>query len=347
MKQEIFADELNRRIEQLVAGEQVEHEPQSGSLLSIAAELIALPNPDFKVRLRADLLEETEAAQTYYQDAHFQRTDGTALLGGILPTLDGTRSGIFPADHRSFLVSFASHAALVLLIASGIFVGVGPTLRNPPLTAELMFPVNGHGGGGSGDRSVVPATRGTPPKFTDQQVTPPAIIVRNLDPKLAVQPTVVGPPEIKLPQSNQIGDLMSSNTVQPSNGSGSGGAAGNGLGTGLGNGVGIGVGPGSDRSTGGGVFSPGHGITAPRTIYDPEPEYSEEARKLKQQGTVVLSLVVDPQGRAGDIHLVRSLGMSLDEKAIEAVKKWKFEPGKKDGLPGAMQVNVEVNFHLY
>src|SRR6266700_3781366 len=347
MKQDTFADELNRRVEQLLAGVQVENETEWESLLSIGEEVSALPNPEFKMRLKADLLEETEATCANFPGAHVQQTEGAALLAGLLPTLQGKQSGIFPADHRSFLVSFASHAALVLLIASGIFVGVGPSLRKSPLTSELMFPVDGHGGGGSGDRSVAPATKGTPPKFSDQQVTPPAIVVRNLDPKLPFQPTVVGPPDIRLPQSNQIGDLMSSNIVLPSNGSGGGGAAGNGLGTGLGSGTGIGVGPGSDRSTGGGVFSPGRGIIAPRTIYDPEPEYSEEARKLKQQGTVVLSLIVDPQGRARDIHLVRSLGMGLDERAIEAVKKWKFEPGKKDGLPIRVQVNVEVNFRLY
>ena len=347
MKQEISADELNRRVEELLAGVHVEHEPEWSPLLTIAAEVTTLPNPEFKSRLKADLLEETESAQRHYQDAQFRQTEGAELLAGFLPTLGGKQSVIFPADHRSFLVSFASHAALVLLIASGIFVGVGPVLKKPPLSSELMFPADGHGGGGSGDRSVVRATKGTAPKFSDQQITPPAIVVHNLDPKLAVQPTVVGPPDVKLPQSNQIGDLISSNIVLPSNGSGTGGGAGNGSGTGLGDGSGIGVGPGSDRGTGGGAFRPGHGITPPRTIYDPEPEYSEEARKLKQQGIVVLSLVVDPQGRARDIHLVRSLGMGLDERAIEAVKKWKFEPGRKDGLPVAVQVNVEVNFRLF
>ncbi len=347
MKQETFADELNRRIELLLAGVRVERESEWNSLLAIAAEVTTLPNTEFKGRLKADLLEETEVAQAHYQHAHFQQAQGTAVLAALSPTLGGKQSGIFPADHRSFLVSFASHAALVLLIASGILVGAGPVLKKPAMTSELMFPVDGRGGGGSGDRSIIPATKGTPPKFSDQQVTPPAIVVRNLDPKLPVQPTVVGPPDIKLPQSNQIGDLMSSNTVLPSNGSGTGGAAGNGLGTGLGSETGIGVGPGSDRSSGGSVFSPGRGVIPPRTIYDPEPEYSEEARKLKQQGTVVLSLIVDPQGRARDIHLVRSLGMGLDERAIEAVKKWKFEPGKKDGLPIRVQVNVEVNFRLF
>jgi hypothetical protein len=198
MKQDTVADELDRRLEQFLAGIRIEHEPEWDALLSIAAELTTLPNPDFKIRLKADLLEEAEAAQIGYQDAQLQKTEGAALLAGLLPTLHGKQSGLFPADHRSFLVSLASHAALVLLIASGIFVGVGPRLKKPPLTSALTFPVEGYGGGGSGDRSVIPAMKGTPPKFTDQQVTPPAIVVRNLYPKLRFQPTVVGPPDIKL-----------------------------------------------------------------------------------------------------------------------------------------------------
>ncbi|HET8825195.1 MAG TPA: energy transducer TonB [Terriglobales bacterium] len=82
-------------------------------------------------------------------------------------------------------------------------------------------------------------------------------------------------------------------------------------------------------------------------MYDPEPEYSEEARKIKQQGMVVLSVVVDQQGRPRNIHIARSLGLGLDEKAIDAVKRWKFTPGTKDGIPVAVQVNVEVSFRLY
>jgi TonB family protein len=88
-------------------------------------------------------------------------------------------------------------------------------------------------------------------------------------------------------------------------------------------------------------------VSAPRAIYNPDPEYSDEARKAKFQGNVVLSLVVDPLGHVRDIHVARSLGMGLDEKALEAVRKWKFEPGMKDGYPVAVQVNVEVNFRLY
>jgi TonB family protein len=151
---------------------------------------------------------------------------------------------------------------------------------------------------------------------------------------------------LQLPQSAHIGDLISSNVVIPSNGVGVGGGPGSGSGTGLGNGFGLGVGPGSDRGAWGGPYR-AERVIAPRAIYDPEPEYSEEARKVKHEGTVILSLVVDEQGRARDIRVARSLGMGLDEKAIEAVKKWKFAPGTKDGIPVPVQVNVEVNFRLY
>jgi protein TonB len=98
---------------------------------------------------------------------------------------------------------------------------------------------------------------------------------------------------------------------------------------------------------GGGLFRVGGGVSAPRPIYDPDPEYSEEARHAKYQGTVLLSVIVGPDGRPHDIRVQRSLGMGLDEKAIEAVRQWKFEPSMKDGHPVAVQVNVEVSFRLY
>jgi TonB family protein len=90
----------------------------------------------------------------------------------------------------------------------------------------------------------------------------------------------------------------------------------------------------------------GGGVSAPKAIYAPEAEYSEEARKVKHMGTVVLWLVVGTDGKPRDIRVLRTLGLGLDEKAIEAVKNWRFEPAKKDGKPVAVQINVEVNFHL-
>jgi len=98
---------------------------------------------------------------------------------------------------------------------------------------------------------------------------------------------------------------------------------------------------------GGGVFRVGGGVSPPRALDTPDPEYSEEARKAKYQGTCVLWLIVGPDGRPRDIKIARSLGLGLDEKAIEAVRNWKFEPAMKDGKPVAVQINVEVSFRLY
>jgi len=120
-----------------------------------------------------------------------------------------------------------------------------------------------------------------------------------------------------------------------------------GNGGGVGSGEGPGFGPGHGGGTGGGAFRVGGGVSAPKAIYSPDPEYSEEARKVKHMGTVVLWLVVGPDGKPRDIKVLRTLGLGLDEKAIEAVKNWRFDPAKKDGKPVAVQINVEVNFHLY
>jgi periplasmic protein TonB len=131
-----------------------------------------------------------------------------------------------------------------------------------------------------------------------------------------------------------------------SNGIGSGGGIGNGKGGGVGPGTGPGFGPGSGGGFGGGAYRIGGGVSAPIPIFQPEPEYSEEARKAKWQGTVMLSLVVDESGKAVGIKVTKSLGLGLDEKAIEAVQKWRFKPGTKDGKPVPVIASVEVNFRL-
>jgi TonB family protein len=94
------------------------------------------------------------------------------------------------------------------------------------------------------------------------------------------------------------------------------------------------------------VFKVGGRVSAPKVIYSPDPEYSEEARKFRHMGTVELRLVVGPDGNPRDIRVVHTLGLGLDEKTIEAVEKWRFEPAMKDGQPVAVQINVVVNFHL-
>jgi TonB family protein len=96
----------------------------------------------------------------------------------------------------------------------------------------------------------------------------------------------------------------------------------------------------------GGAYRIGGGVSAPTVIHKVEPEYSEEARQRKFQGTVILFIVVDAEGKPRDLRVIRPLGLGLDQKAIEAVEKWKFKPGMKDGKPVAVQATIEVNFRL-
>jgi TonB family protein len=103
----------------------------------------------------------------------------------------------------------------------------------------------------------------------------------------------------------------------------------------------------STKNTEGGVYRVGSGVSAPRATYTPDPEYSERARKAGYRGTCVMRMVVDANGVPQDIRVTRPLGMGLDEKAIEAVRSWRFKPAMKDGLPVAVQINVEISFRLY
>ena len=203
------------------------------------------------------------------------------------------------------------------------------------------------GGGGGGDRSPLPASKGRLPKASLRQFTPPVAVYNNLNPKLAMEPTIIAPPDVTLPQVNMsaYGDPLAK-IGPPSNGPGSGGGIGSGSGGGVGSGKGGGFGPGEGGGVGGGVYRVGGGVTAPVLLYKKEPEYSEEARKAKYQGTVLLYIEVDPSGKATNIRVQHSLGLGLDEKAIEAVRQWKFKPGYKDGKPVTVAATIEVNFRL-
>jgi protein TonB len=207
------------------------------------------------------------------------------------------------------------------------------------------------GGGGGGDHDKLPATKGRLPKFAMEQITPPAIVVRNEHPKLAVQPTVVVPPQVRVAENHMpnLGNPTAAPmpSAPPSNGIGSGGGIGSGSGGGVGIGRGPGVGTGSGGGIGGGVFKVGGGISAPQAISTPDPEYTEEARNAKTQGTCILWLIVDDQGRPRDIRVVRGLGFGLDARAVDAVRQWRFQPAMKDGHPVNVQISVEVGFKLY
>lgn len=203
------------------------------------------------------------------------------------------------------------------------------------------------GGGGGGDRSPTPPSKGKLPRLADKQFVPPMAVVHNPDPKLVMEPTLIIQPDANIPKVNmdQLGDPLAKSGIA-SNGPGSGGGIGYGPGGGVGSGRGPGYGPGSGGNMGGGVYRIGGGVSAPVPIFKPEPEYSEEARKAKFQGTVILMIVVDEHGNPRDLKVIRPLGLGLDQKAIEAVEKWRFKPGMKDGKPVPVQATVEVNFRL-
>lgn len=208
------------------------------------------------------------------------------------------------------------------------------------------------GGGGGGEHAKIFESKGHLPKVAKQQFTPPTVEIRDPKPKLAIEPTIVAPPTVKLPDNPKmpnLGNPMSARVTGPaSNGPGSGGGIGSGANNGVGSGTGPGHGPGQGGGYGGGVYQLGDlGVTAPIAKYHPEPDFSEEARKAKYQGTVVLSAIIGPDGRPRNLKVVRSLGMGLDEKALEKVRTWLFEPGKRNGQPVSVAMTFEVDFRLF
>ncbi len=273
----------------------------------------------------------------------------------ILPTLFGDGYGLYKVRKGYFLLSFllnctalgllvwvttwtASHMPEVKKVV-GLSVDISPYVLPPS-------PDRSGGGGGGGSHDIKPASKGALPKFAKTQIAPPTVLPIE-QPKLPVTPTVVVPPEIKLPQVGQLGDPMSKVIGTLSNGPGLGGGIGSGTGGGVGSGSGPGVGPGHGGGIGGGAYRVGGGVLAPKVISRVEPEFSEEARKNKYQGVVILRLIIGTDGKPHDISVQRTLGMGLDEKAIEAVKQWRFEPGTKDGQPVPVEVSMEVSFRLY
>lgn len=271
--------------------------------------------------------------------------------------------GEYDYKRRAGMGSMLVHAAMIgTLVWASVYTPKvvrkqrvsGPIVYIAPADMSQVFTPNGDdgkgGGGGGGDRDKIEASKGKLPKLSMQQLAPPAVVIRNENPKLAVEPTVVVPPGTKLPDSNipHLGDPLSNNVNGPlSNGTGSGGGIGSGSGGGVGSGDGAGVGQGHGGGYGGGVFKVGGGVSAPKPLYTPDPEYTEEARRAKYEGAVILWLIVDADGQPRDIKVMRGLDMGLEQRAIEAVRNWKFEPSKKNGVPVAVQINVEVNFRLY
>jgi TonB family protein len=282
---------------------------------------------------------------------------------------------------RGLLGSGALHAAMLaaLVIASTLGLKSEVLEQSTAKPARLVFlatkgPGGGGGGGGlrqpapppraelkgrSAMRSPVPPPRPItsrkPEPKVERPLTPPvrpAPVPRPVEPPPPVaakpepMPQVVAPivPAAADPR-NRAGVLESASEAN-SQGPGAGGGAGTGQGTGMGEGDGSGVGPGSGGGTGGGPYRPGSGITPPGLLRELKPEYTQDARRRSIEGDVVLEIVVRRDGSVGDVKILQGLGAGLDQRAVDAVRQWRFSPARRHGTPVDVVVEVALEFKL-
>ena len=157
-----------------------------------------------------------------------------------------------------------------------------------------------------------------------------------------IAPIVAAPADPR----NRVGVLEQTTAETDSHGAGKGGGTGTGTGTGLGSGDGSGVGPGSGGGTGGGPYRPGSGIEAPRLLREVRADYTEEARQRGVTGDVVLEIIVRRDGSVGDVKILQGLAAGLNDRAVQAVRQWKFAPARRQGVPVDVIVEVAVEFKL-
>jgi periplasmic protein TonB len=254
----------------------------------------------------------------------------------------------YRARRETLALSLLAQAAAVALLVyfTSFVIQRGHGIPAPiPRFNELPLIFSGTNGGGGGGLEKFAASHGDLPRASlDPQLAPPTVKLPTEMPKLAVPETIIAAPEVMPQPAGQIGDPMSRFSAILSNGRGGPGGIGDyGCcdGDGSSNGPHAGDGPP-------GIFPAGmHGVTVPKVLFSPEPNFSDEARKSKAQGIVVLMLVVGKDGHPYDIRVGQSLGMGLDEKAVEAVTRWRFQPATLNGQPVATKIAVQVDFRLY
>jgi TonB family protein len=294
------------------------------------------------------------------------RTPGSAAVFSIFAR-DPTAAA---AKSVPLAVSGTIHATVVLLAVFAANLGIAPIARTLPVEDQpakdmrLVFmniPGAGGGGGGGGARQKLPPPKAKregrssvsspmPPRRPLQPVEPPP------EPKPPEPPPplkseampIVSAPIVQAPADDRsrAGVFQEARSEAQSRGSGAGGGAGSGTGTGIGPGDGSGVGPGSGGGTGGGPFRPGSGIQPPRLLREVRADYTEDARRRGLEGEVVLEIIVRRDGSVGDVRFVRRLGAGLDDRAVQAVRQWRFAPARRLGEPVDVIVEVAVEFRL-
>lgn len=287
------------------------------------------------------------------------------------------------APGRALAASGTIHAAmlgvLTLITSMGLSSAPRETAQpaSPMRMVFLATPGPGGGGGGGGLRqpapppkaelkgtsqlkSPVPPPRRVAPKRRDPEPVrtppPPPVVPRQVERPVEPPPAPAAPkpaPQVVAPVATVAGDtrdrtgvLAESASTADSNGPGSGGGAGTGRGTGVGEGDGSGIGPGSGGGTGGGPYRPGSGVVAPGLLREVKPDYTEDARRRGIEGDVVLEIIVRSDGAVGSVKVLQGLGAGLDERAIDAVRQWRFSPARRLGTPVDVVVEVAVEFKL-
>ena len=270
-----------------------------------------------------------------------------------------------PSRSRATVTTAALHAivlpvAILLTMATPATTG-GLVDPDGPALTRLVFvadPGPGGGGGGGGLRQPLPPPpaerEGTsrvrspvPPREEPAVVEPTDAEPEPIVPK--EMPQIVAPlMEVRADRQDLRGLLEESRTNRASRtqGAGAGGGVGDGAGRGVGAGQGAGVGRGTGAGTGGGPYRPGAGITPPAIRHEVQPDYTEEARRRRVEGEVVLEVIVLADGSVGDIQVLSSLGYGLDEAAIRAMRAWQFVPARRHDVPVDVVVEVAMEFRL-
>jgi TonB family protein len=291
-----------------------------------------------------------------------------SLAGHVRRPLFRPQSGARRSAGLPLAFSGAVHAGVVATSLVLTTVGLTPASSVVETTQErvplrlvyLATPGPGGGGGGGGLRqrtpppkaerqglarlsSPLPARQLPDPTVPVEKPPEPKREVLKAEPlKPVVAPVVTAPADTR----DRAGVLEQVPAQTESRGPGEGGGVGSGRGTGLGEGDGSGIGPGSGGGTGGGPYRPGSGISPPRLLREVKPDYTEDARKRNVEGEVILEIVVRQDGSVGDIKLIDGLAYGLNERAIAAVRQWRFSPAQRRGAPVDVVVEVAVEFRL-
>ena len=302
--------------------------------------------------------------------------DAIALVRSIVsgeppPSDHPTFAAVVVATERRGVFGLMTSSALhvlagTILIVSSFAWLTAATDESEPKTQParlvfLMTPGPGGGGGGGGVKIPAPARRAERKAPAPRPVSSPVPEVRQpppppepkpepkIEPPPPPPPPVVQAPVVPKPADpvDTPGVLTPPPDPRPSNqGSGAGGGAGTGSGAGVGEGNGPGIGPGSGGGEGGGPYRPGAGIDPPSLQREVKALYTDDARRQGIEGDVVLEIVVRRDGSVGDVRIRRSLDRGLDQRAIEAVRQWRFAPARRHGVAVDVIVEVAVAFKL-